>query len=210
MNESLIKHLQSQMPNATLIAATKYVSSEQMKAMYSIGLTHFGENRVQDFLLKKQDLQHLPITWHFIGHLQTNKVKMMINEIDYLHSLDRLPLAKQIQKYREQPLPCFIEVHISSEPTKFGLDEKDVLPFIQELHEYATIKIVGLMGMAEETQDETKIRSQFQTLIHLQKQVQALNLPYAPCLYLSMGMSNDYQIAYEMGSTHLRLGRILL
>lgn len=210
MNETLIKELQSSMPNATLIAATKYFDSQQMRTLYGYGIRHFGENRVQDFLKKQQDLTDLSITWHFIGHLQSNKVKMMINQIDVLHSLDSLTLAKQIERYRVKPLPCFVEVNISAETTKFGLYPKDVVKMIQELEECATIRVIGLMGMAEETKDTAIIRSQFQILLDLQKQVQSLKIAHAPCGNVSMGMSNDYQVAYEMGSTHLRLGRILL
>ena len=210
MNETRIKELLTSMPKATMIAATKYFDSQQMRTLFGYGVHHFGENKVQDLLKKQNDLSDLSITWHFIGHLQSNKVKMMINQIDVLHSLDSLPLARQIERYRIHPLPCFVEVNISEETTKYGLHPKDVVKLIQDLQECATIRVIGLMGMAEETKEESVIRSQFQILLDLQAQIQALQLVNAPCESLSMGMSNDYPIAYDMGSTHVRLGRILL
>ena len=128
----------------TIVAATKYMDHLQMRELFHQGIYHFGENRVQDFLLKKHHLSDLPIHWHFIGHLQTNKVKMMIQEIECLHSLDSLRLAAEIQKYRKTPLDCFIEVHISNESTKYGLSIEEVPAFIEKCSSYDKINIIGL------------------------------------------------------------------
>ena len=133
----------------------------------------------------------------------------MINEIACLHSLDRLSLAKEIQKYRQQPLPCFIQVNVSGEKSKHGLRSEEVIPFLQALKEYPIIKVIGLMTMAPNTEDETIVRDCFKSLKQLQVSISQLNLEGVECSNLSMGMSNDYTIAIEEGATHIRLGSIL-
>lgn len=193
----------------TIVAATKYVGSDEIRLLYQLGVGDIGENHAQALLEKQEHLKELPIRWHFIGHLQTNKVKSIINRIDCLHSLDSVKLAKEIQKYRKTPLDCFVEVHISGEMTKTGVSETELVNFIRTLSEYDTIRVIGLMGMAENTEDETIIRKNFSRLSALQKQVESLSLPNVPCHFLSMGMSHDYLIAIECGATHVRLGSIL-
>ena len=121
-----------------IVAATKYVNVEQMKRLYDCGITIMGENRV-DALLEKKAQLHLPIEWHFIGTLQSRKVKEVINEIDVLHSLDRLSLAKEIEKYRDKPLKCLIQVNISGEKTKHGLAKDEVVTFIEQLNSFSKI-----------------------------------------------------------------------
>jgi PLP dependent protein len=192
-----------------VVAATKYVDAPVIRALFSKGIRQVGENRVQDMLQKQDQLTDIPLEWHFIGRLQTNKVKAMINRIDCLHSLDSLRLAAEIQKHRKGVLPCFVEVHISEEPTKSGVSLEEVEEFVTNLQIYDKIQVIGLMGMAPYTNDTAFIRPAFQTLFRLAKQIQEKRFPHAPCEFLSMGMSNDYLIAIEEGSTHLRLGSIL-
>lgn len=204
-----VKAAKERTKDAVIVAATKYVGVEEMKELLAAGISNMGENRVQSFFEKYEILKEEPIIWHFIGHLQTNKVKKMINQIDYLHSLDRLSLAEAIQKERNQRLDCFVEVNISSEFSKTGLPIKDVLNFIKNLEKYDKIHIVGLMGMAENTIDEDKIYQQFISLYHLKEQIVQMKLDYAPCMFLSMGMSSDFPIALKAHATHLRLGSIL-
>ncbi|NLC95516.1 MAG: YggS family pyridoxal phosphate-dependent enzyme [Bacilli bacterium] len=193
----------------TICAATKYVGPNEMKELLKAGITNFGENRVQDFLMKYEELQGEPITWHFIGTLQTNKVKKMINKISYLHSLDRESLAEEINKHRETPLNCFVQVNCSGESSKHGLNVRDVQSFIYKLEKYDKIKIIGLMTMAEHTSDVEVLKQTFRTLRELRDTIKALKLPYAPCTELSMGMSNDYHIAILEGATVLRIGSLL-
>lgn len=188
-----------------IVAATKYVNVEQMKKLYDCGIMIMGENRVDALLDKKAQL-HLPIEWHFIGTLQSRKVKEMINEIDVLHSLDRFSLAKEIEKYRKTPLKCFIQVNISGESTKQGLAKDDVSTFMEQLREFSNIEVIGLMTMAPHTEDEAFIRHCFKELKKLQLD---LVKQYQSCQELSMGMSNDYLIAIEEGATYVRLGSIL-
>lgn len=201
--ESLATHSEA----VNIVAATKYVNANQMEELFESGITMMGENRV-DALLEKKAQMTLPIEWHFIGTLQSRKVKDMINEIACLHSLDRLSLAKEIQKYRQEPLPCFIQVNVSEEESKHGLNVEEVIPFIEALKRYPIIEVIGLMTMAPHTDDENVIRDCFKKLKQLQTTISTSGCA-KNCLMLSMGMSNDYQIAIEEGATHIRLGSVL-
>jgi PLP dependent protein len=192
-----------------IIAVTKYVSIERAKEAYMAGITDFGENRDEGFLQKYEALGSEP-TWHFIGTLQSRKVKNVIDKIDYLHSLERLSLAEEIQKRATKPVKCFVQVNVSGEESKHGLPPQEVIPFIEKLRGFPNIIVVGLMTMAPFTDNEQEIRRCFRELKKLQEEIQALHIPYAPCTELSMGMSNDYIIAIEEGATFIRLGTSLV
>ena len=203
-----IKKFLSTLPkDVTLVAATKYGSSGDLRELYSNGVTNFGENRVDAFLEKYESLKDLDISWHFIGHLQRNKAHLVLDKIDYLHSLDSLELAKLINKYRVAPLNCFIEVSINLEENKNGVPYYEVKDFIKKCLEYKNINIVGLMMMAVSNSSIESLHKQFRKLKELQLEIQKefnIDLPY-----LSMGMSDDYKVAISEGATHIRLGRIL-
>ncbi|MCJ0951560.1 YggS family pyridoxal phosphate-dependent enzyme [Mammaliicoccus sciuri] len=192
-----------------VIVVTKYVTIDRAKEAYEAGLKNFGENRIEGFLEKKK---HLPddAIMHFIGSLQTRKVKDIINEIDYLHALDRLKLAKEIEKRAEHVVKCFVQVNISGEESKHGMSPDDVIPFIHELKDFKHIEIVGLMTMAPLTEDKIKLRQYFNQLRLLKEKVQSLNLSYAPCTELSMGMSNDFNEAILEGASYVRIGTKLV
>lgn len=192
-----------------VIVVTKYVTIDRAKEAYEAGLKNFGENRIEGFLEKKK---HLPddAIMHFIGSLQTRKVKDIINEIDYLHALDRLKLAKEIEKRAEHVVKCFVQVNVSGEESKHGMSPDDVIPFIQELKDFKHIEIVGLMTMAPLTEDKIKLRQYFNQLRLLKEKVQSLNLSYAPCTELSMGMSNDFIEAILEGASYIRIGTKLV
>ncbi|MDF2698449.1 MAG: hypothetical protein K0Q49_5 [Haloplasmataceae bacterium] len=192
--------------NITILAATKYVGVEEIKMLVNSGIHNIGENKVQDFLIKYELLQSEPIIWHFIGSLQTNKVNKIINKLDYLHSLDRESLAIEINKQATKVIHCFVEVNCSGEENKHGLNPNEVISFIKNLEQYDKIKVVGLMTMAESQTDELIIRRTFARLKQIQEAVISLNLNYAPCLQLSMGMSNDFHYAILEGSTLIRIG----
>jgi len=191
-----------------IVAATKYANVEQMISLYHNGIVKMGENRV-DALLSKRKMIDLPIEWHFIGTLQSRKVKDVINEIDFLHSLDRESVAKEIEKYRHEPLKCFIQVNISGEETKHGLNPNKVASFLNDLKQYQKIEVIGLMTMAPNTEDVQIIRSCFRNLKKLQEELTRHDEHFKTIKELSMGMSNDYLIAIEEGSTHIRLGSVL-
>lgn len=194
--------------DVTLVAATKYLDSEQMKDFLKAGINNFGENRVNDFLVKYENLKDENIVWHFIGHLQRNKAKKVINKIDYLHSLDSLELAEIIDKERTTPLKTFIEVSINLEETKNGVPYYELENFLKEVLKYKNVQVVGLMMMAFKNSEDESLKEQFKKLRLLKIDVEKklhISLPY-----LSMGMSDDYLEAIEEGATHIRLGRILL
>ena len=149
-------------------------------------------------------------TWHFIGTLQSRKVKEVVEIFDYIHSLDRLSLAKEIEKRATKKIKCFIQVNVSGEKTKHGLEPSELIPFVNELQPFSKIEIVGLMTMAPNEDDPENTRPFFRQLKQLQLEVKQLQLDYAPCDELSMGMSNDFQVAIEEGATFIRLGTSLV
>ncbi len=197
----------STLPN--VIAVTKYVTIDRANDAYNAGIRHFGENRLEGFQLKKEALPD-DIVMHFIGSLQTRKVKEVINEIDYFHALDRLKLAKEINKRAEHKIKCFVQVNVSGEDSKQGVALKDVNTFIETLEQYENLEVVGLMTMAPLTDDESYIKSLFQSLKNKRDEIKALNLNYAPCTELSMGMSNDFHLAAEEGASFVRIGTKLV
>lgn len=193
--------------NVTLVAATKYVDSEQMRELLKHGINNFGENRTDAFLEKYYALQSEKITWHFIGHLQRNKALDVIDKIDYLHSLDSLKLAKIIDENVASPLKVFVEVSVNLEDSKNGVPYYDLEGFIRELLNYKSIKLVGLMMMAIKHSDDDSLQEQFKKLRELRDEMEKkfkISIPY-----LSMGMSDDYKEAIMEGATHIRLGRVL-
>ena len=190
-----------------VVAATKYVGPNEMIELFNNGVIDFGENRVDAFLAKKEALRDYPIIWHFIGHLQRNKCKSVINEIDFLHSLDSLELARMIDKERTTPLKCFVEVSINMEESKNGVPFKELNSFIKEVLKYKNIELCGFMMMAIKNAPDEDLTKQFKALAYLRDRVEKdfnIKLPY-----LSMGMSDDYKEALNAGATHIRLGRIL-
>ena len=203
-----IKEFLNTLPkDVTLVAATKYGDVDDLKDLYSNGVFNFGENRVDAFLVKYEALKDLDIKWHFIGHLQRNKAHLILDKIDYLHSLDSLELVKTINKYRLSPLNCFVEVSINLEENKNGVPYYEVKDFIKECLKYPNVNIVGLMMMAVAQSSEESLHNQFRQLKELKDNLEKelnISLPY-----LSMGMSDDYKVAIAEGATHIRLGRVL-
>lgn len=196
--------------NVRIIAVTKYVSSDRAQEAISAGVMDLGENRVEDYKTK-YDLIGDQVNWHFIGSLQSKKVKKMIREFDYIHSLDRLSLAEEIDKRAEgKEISCFVQVNVSGESSKAGLNPDQVITFIRDLASFESISVIGLMTMAPMIDDKEELRSVFRRLRELQVSVRDLSLSHAPCTELSMGMSNDYEIAVEEGATFVRIGSSLV
>ncbi|MFN7250924.1 MAG: YggS family pyridoxal phosphate-dependent enzyme [Anaerobacillus sp.] len=192
-----------------IIAVTKYVSDERAQEVLELGINHIGENRADEGVRKWQVLNGKG-TWHFIGTLQSRKVKDIVDRFEYIHSLDRLSLAKEIQKRATKSVKCFIQVNVSGETSKQGISPSDLIQFVNDLKQFPFIEVVGLMTMAPNEDDPEETRPNFKKLKELQIEVQNLKLPYAPCNELSMGMSNDYHIAIEEGATFVRLGTSLV
>lgn len=203
-----IKSFAKTIPNdVRMVVATKYYDIDDLSVLLEAGIKDFGENRVDSFLPKYEYFKGNDICWHFIGHLQRNKAKKVLNKIDYLHSLDSLELAKMINEVREEKLPTLIEVSINEEENKNGVKLNELDDFVKEVLQYPKIKLVGLMMMAIDGSSEESLHQQFsklrETRDKLEKQFQ-IKLPE-----LSMGMSHDYKIAIEEGATMVRLGHII-
>ncbi|UUX34137.1 YggS family pyridoxal phosphate-dependent enzyme [Fundicoccus culcitae] len=198
-------------PKAKLLAVTKSVDASTIKALAELGVIAFGENRSDALLEKQAALSSLEktIEWHFIGRLQTRQVRTIINQIDYLHSLDRLSLAKEIQKRADHEIKCFVQVNVSGEESKAGFKPEELIDQIHVLSQFDKIKIVGLMTMAPYEATDDALHQIFKTLKELQMTISQQNLAYAPCHELSMGMSHDYPIALSEGATIVRIGTAL-
>ncbi len=197
-------------PNVKLVAATKYMNIDETEALIKEGVTELGENRTDMFLEKYEALKDYNVKWHFFGCLQTRKIRDVVNKISYLHSLDRMSLANELNKRLEEPLDCFVQVNISEEPNKQGIPANKVKTFVKQLEKYEKIRVVGLMCIAQLTFDNEVLVRSFQKMKKIQTEIESMNLPYAPCHELSMGMSNDYLVAIQEGATVIRLGRVFL
>lgn len=193
-----------------LIAVTKTKPEEMLMEAYQAGSKLFGENKVQEMAAKYEALPK-DIEWHMIGHLQTNKVKYMAPFVSLVHSVDSLKLLKEINKEaikNNRVISCLLQIFIADEETKFGLSEEEAAEILksEELRSYNSVRIIGLMGMASNTDDETKIRSEFQGLKNLFESFKQFESGQVEMKELSMGMSGDYSIAVEEGSTLVRVG----
>ncbi|HEV8503922.1 MAG TPA: YggS family pyridoxal phosphate-dependent enzyme [Chitinophagaceae bacterium] len=212
--EQLIADLGSH--HVTLVAVSKTKSVEEIKELYDMGQKDFGENYVQE-LTEKQSQLPKDIRWHFIGHLQTNKVKQIAPFIHLVQSVDSLKLLREINKQAQKNnrvIHCLLQVHIAREETKFGLDETELETLIDtnshELHELENIRILGLMGMASFTDDMEKVKTEFRNLKALFDKLSVkLTTNHSPFTTLSMGMSSDYFVAIEEGSTLVRIGSLI-
>lgn len=193
----------------TIVAVTKEVSVNRTEEVLDTGLLHLGENRPEGFI-RKHEAIHREAVWHFIGNLQSRKVKEIINEIDYVHSIDRMSIVKEIQKRAEQPVRCFVQVNVSGEESKSGVSPEELEKFINDIQAFDKIIVVGLMTMAPFIEDMEKVRSYFRQLAQLRDHIASQQLSYAPCTQLSMGMSNDYVVAIEEGATFIRIGTALV
>jgi hypothetical protein len=195
-----------------IVAVTKYVSLETTRSALEAGIRHIGESRTQDAVPKWEALGAEAATWHFIGHLQTNKVRDMIGRFTYVHSLDRLSLAKELNKRGAQQdivTRCMVQVNISGEETKHGLNSQDVPDFLMILRDMPHIEVSGFMTMAPYVEDPEETRWIFRKLRELRDRMKE-KYPELPLEHLSMGMSNDYHIAVEEGATFIRLGSTLV
>jgi pyridoxal phosphate enzyme (YggS family) len=196
---------------AKLIAVTKTHPLEKLQILYDLGCKTFGENRVQELTEKYEKLPK-DIEWHLIGTLQTNKTKYIAPFVSMIHSVESFKLLKEINKrakQNERVIECLLQMHIAEEDTKFGLDEKELYEILEseELKAFENIKLVGLMGMATFTENENQVRSEFKKLKILYDKVKAnfttQNIDFRE---LSMGMSGDYPIAIQEGTTLVRVG----
>ena len=195
---------------ATLIAVSKTKPVEDILALYDLGQRDFGENYVQELIGKYEQLPK-DIRWHYIGHLQSNKVKYIAHFVHLIHGVDSLSLLKEINKQalkNNRIVDCLLQIHIAQEETKFGLDEKE-LHELSQLHELKNIRITGLMGMASFTEDNHLIIQEFSMLKKLFDEYTQLSTFNFQLSTLSMGMSADYKFALDAGSNMVRIGSLL-
>ncbi len=197
----------------TLVAVSKTKPNEDILALYELGHRDFGENYVQELVAKEEALPK-DIRWHFIGHLQSNKVKYIAPFVHLVHGVDSFKLLKEIDKQGakcNRTIPCLLQMHIAQEETKFGLDENELAAVLtsSELSQLEHVQVSGLMGMASFSDDMGLVRNEFRQLKSIFDRHQSPSTANCQLSTLSMGMSADYKIAIEEGSTLVRVGSLL-
>lgn len=201
-----LKSILSKLPErVTLVAVSKTKPNEAIMEAYDAGHRVFGENKVQDMLAKSEELPS-DIQWHMIGHLQTNKVKFIAPFVSLIHGVDSLKLIKEIDKRAAQNnriIDCLLQIHIAEEETKFGLSDTEAFQVLEYAKHLNNVRIKGLMGMATNTRDESIVRNEFAGLKELFLKFQSVSKDLQ---IISMGMSADYEIAIDQGSTMVRVG----
>ena len=193
----------------TLVAVTKFQDVEKLRELRKTGQCIFGENRVQELLTKVEPLRDENITWHVIGHLQTNKVRQIIDEVSMIHSLDRLSLAEEIEKRasaREKVIEVLIQVNIADEEQKFGMSKEEVPVFLEKMQDFPHLKVMGLMLIAPNYENKEDVRPIFKEMYTLFSEMKEKKLSHVEMKYLSMCMSGDYRIAVEEGANMVRIG----
>jgi len=200
--------------HSKLVAVSKTKPPELIREAYESGQKDFGENRVQELTDKYQILPK-DIRWHMIGHLQTNKVKFIVPFVYLIHAVDSDKLLKEIQKQGKKinrKINCLLQVHIAREETKFGWEAGELMEYLQspQIQHYDYIQVKGLMGMATFTDDKEQVKKEFRSLKNLYEEIKTMTTPEnIEMEELSMGMSNDYELAIEEGSTLVRIGSAL-
>jgi len=202
-----LKTIEATIPaHVILVAVSKTKPVEDLQEAYAAGMRDFGENKIQE-MCDKYEILPKDIRWHMIGHVQTNKVKYMAPFVHLIHGVDSLKLLKEIHKQAEKNnrvIDVLLQQFIADEETKFGLDKEEIQHIMQEeIQHLPNVRVVGLMGMATFTEDENQIREEFRSL---KSNFDSLKNNFENLTILSMGMSGDYQIAIEEGSTMVRIG----
>ncbi|WP_448588084.1 YggS family pyridoxal phosphate-dependent enzyme [Thermocrinis sp.] len=194
----------------TLLGASKYADAEKIKQAYYCGVRVFGESRAQDLLKKLELLKDLPIEWHFIGNLQTNKVKYVIDKVSLIHSVDRNSLAEEVQKRAEKVgkvQDVLIEVNVGEEKTKGGVHPEELEGLFEYCLSLKNLRVLGLMTIPPYEEDPERVRPYF---VKLRKLKEKLEKEYnLKLIHLSMGMSSDFAVAIEEGATIIRIGSLL-
>lgn len=213
IHEQITQLRQTLPPHVRLIAVTKYVSVAAMRQAYAAGIRDFGENRVQDAIAKQEQLRDLPdISWHLIGHLQTNKVKLALQHFDWIHTLDSLDLAQRLDRYAATlPLApidrnVLLQVKILPDPNKFGWSVPELWQALPQLDQCQNLRICGLMAILPQGLSSDEQLNAFQNVKLLADEIKTHPWNRIQIQQLSMGMSGDYQLAIQAGATMVRLG----
>jgi pyridoxal phosphate enzyme (YggS family) len=210
IKENLLK-IQSTIPqNVALVAVSKTKPVADLMEAYNAGQRIFGENKIQE-MTEKWEQMPKDVQWQMIGHVQTNKVKYMAEYVSLIHGVDSLKLLQEINKQaakHNRVIDCLLQMFIAEEETKFGLNENELNEILnsEEFKSLQNIRIVGLMGMATFSDNESQIKKEFQNLKTIFDKYKTLNTEHCQLSTLSMGMSGDYQLAIELGSTMVRIG----
>jgi pyridoxal phosphate enzyme (YggS family) len=210
VNEKTYHQIKQEFANAsvTLVAVSKLKPASDIEALYKLGQLDFGENYVQE-LVEKQAVLPASINWHFIGHLQSNKVKYIAPFVHLIHGVDSLKLLQEINKQAQKNnrvIDCLLQVHIAKEETKFGMDAPELSAALEAAKHLPNVNIRGLMGMASFSDDQDIVASEFNYLHEL---FTTHHFNIQPTAVLSMGMSADYAVAIKSGSTMVRIGSLL-
>lgn len=192
-----------------LVAVSKTVTPDRIRDAYRAGLRDFGENRVQEAKAKRPALSDLTVTWHLVGHLQTNKAKSARELFHWVQSVDSLRLAQKLDQTAVcsgERLQVLLEVNLGEEPTKSGLREEEIVQLADQVGRLETIELRGLMALPPYSEDPEQSRPFFRRLRELAKSIELANLPNVSMAQLSMGMSHDFEVAIEEGATMIRVG----
>jgi len=197
-----------------LVCVTKSIGSTEIKQALASGITDIGENKVNDALSKFEDIGKAAndLRWHMIGHLQTNKARKALKIFNVIHSLDSLRLAAELHKQAKEAkkrINCFVEVNISGEEAKYGISPDDLFSFTKEVSLLSNLHIIGLMTMAPFAQDPEAARPYFRSLSTLRDNLLKEDIPNTDIRELSMGMTQDFEVAIEEGATFVRIGTAL-
>jgi pyridoxal phosphate enzyme (YggS family) len=205
-------HIKSSLPNTvTLVAVSKTKPISDILEAYEAGQRIFGENKIQE-MTEKWEQMPKDIQWHMIGHVQTNKVKYMAEFVSLIHGVDSLKLLQEINKQahkHQRTIECLLQIHIAQEETKFGLNTEEleeIVTALQNTNTLNNIKVIGLMGMATFIDNQDQLKDEFSALKTIFEKYKTISLPNFQLNTLSMGMSGDYQLAIDCGSTMVRIG----
>lgn len=193
----------------TIVAVCKTVGVKEVLEANETGIVDFAENRVQNFLAKYEELSEKDLNWHLIGHLQTNKVKYILDKVKLIHSLDSIKLAKEIERQAKainKSVDCLLQLNVSGEEQKYGLEPEKVYEFLDEVSKLEYLKIKGLMTMAPLEAEEKELKEIFSQTRKLYVDISKYSMHNINMTYLSMGMSGDYRVAIEEGANMVRIG----
>lgn len=192
--------------DVTIIAVSKTFGVDRIGEALAAGMTDFGENYVQELRDKMDHLAGKSVRWHFIGHLQSNKVKYIVNSVSLIHSLDSVKLAEELQKRSAGHVEVLVEIHSTEEPSKTGVRPQEAIGLIREIAPLNKVRVRGLMTMGPFSDDPEDSRPSFRMLRELRAEIDAARIPNVSMQHLSMGMTHDFEIAIEEGATILRIG----
>ena len=197
--------------NIKIVAAVKTLSAQQVLEALDAGITDIGDNRVQEGLEKREEIRakYPKVVWHMIGHLQRNKVRHCLDTFDIIQTVDTEKLGQEIDQKATGLIPVLIEVNTSQEPNKFGVPLEQAQGLIERLSTYKNLRIQGLMTVGILSADSEKVRACFRDLKNLSEKIKTLNLPEVEMKYLSVGMTDDFELALQEGSNMLRIGRLI-